>query len=352
MTILELAQQTGIHPKWVAGTAGGEYHSSCPSCGGTDRFFMQPHRQMKNCVGSYGCRRCEIHGDTIEFARQFLNCSFQEAVLAADAILPKEVGLCLFKKSQAFKPITLQVPSLAWSTRAQEFVNNAYENLLQRNDLLDDLASRGLLLDAVQQYKIGWSDQDFFESRTLWGLPEETKDGKKRIVWIPRGIVIPFIESSSRVLRLKVRRTDWKRGEKLPKYVAISGSMNGLSIIGSLKCNTVIVVESELDAYALNYAVGDLACAVAVGSNIKNPDNITDSLAKNAPNLLICHDNDEAGKAMLKKWQKLYSHAKPCPTLQAQGKDIGEAIEHGLDVREWLLKIINPNQNNLLIDQN
>jgi len=97
----------------------------------------------------------------------------------------------------------------------------------------------------------------------------------------------------------------------------------------------MVVVESELDAYAIDYVAHDFVCAIAVGSNIKNPDNLTDRLAKNAKSLLICHDNDEAGQKMLIKWQRLYSHAIGYPT--PLGKDIGEAVKQGFNIREWLL---------------
>lgn len=71
MTILDMAMQRGIRPKWVAGTAGGEYHSECPECGGMDRFYIQPHKQMKNCKGYFCCRKCGTSGDAIQFARKF-----------------------------------------------------------------------------------------------------------------------------------------------------------------------------------------------------------------------------------------------------------------------------------------
>lgn len=95
---------------------------------------------------------------------------------------------------------------------------------------------------------------------------------------------------------------------------------------------------TELDAFALHYTVNDFANVVAVGSNIKNPDNVVDRIARHAKNLLICHDNDDAGITMLNKWQTLYKHAKPYPT--PFGKDIGESIQQGLNIKEWLLKII------------
>lgn len=340
MNLLELVRQTGINPKWVASTGGGEYHSSCPACGGNDRFYLQPHRQMSKCLGSFCCRQCGIKGDAIQFAMQFLGCTFKEAATATNAVLSEWAYLRIYNLNHTSSTTTLRMPSEEWIKKATEFVVQAHEKLLQDRRTLAYLATRGLPLSAVIRYKLGWSNKDQCFSRTLWGLDEQVKeDGKQRIVWIPKGLIIPCIEVSGKVVRLKVRRFDWKEEDELPKYVAISGSMNGLSLIGSSEREIMVVVESELDAYAIDYAAHDLACAIAVGSNIKNPDNVVDRLAKNIKHLLICHDNDEAGKKMLIKWQRLYPHAIGCPT--PFGKDIGEAIQNGLNIREWLLNRTN-----------
>lgn len=334
MTLLELAYQAGINPKWVAGTAGGEYHSSCPACGGRDRFFIQPSRQMSKCLGSYCCRQCGTYGDSIEFAQKFLNYSFRDAADAVNAVL-SEMRATPFNTSKNTRLVSLQTPPAIWIRMANDFVNHAHEKLLQIPDVLKYLQARGLPLEAVVCYKLGWSEKNEFLQREDWGLEAQLKsDGKQNMLWLPKGLVIPSIEQSGSVVRLKVRRYDWHSDDKLPKYVAISGSMNGLSLVGS-KQATVVVVESELDAYALHYAIGDFACIVAIGSNIKNPDNVVDSLAKRTTKLLICSDNDAAGQKMFTKWKKLYPHAKNCPT--PIGKDVGEAIEQGLDIREWIL---------------
>ncbi len=47
MNLLDLASLAGLNPKKVASTKGGEYHSACPSCGGRDRFILQPEKVME-----------------------------------------------------------------------------------------------------------------------------------------------------------------------------------------------------------------------------------------------------------------------------------------------------------------
>src|SRR5439155_6306936 len=89
MILLDLAHAVGLSPKKTSYTHGGEYHSPCPRCGGKDRFYIQPQRQQKNCVGYYACRQCGIKGDTIQFAMDFFGLNFVDAVARVDGQLPE-----------------------------------------------------------------------------------------------------------------------------------------------------------------------------------------------------------------------------------------------------------------------
>jgi DNA primase len=333
MTLVDMAKQRGLNPKWKASTQGGEYASACPTCGGTDRFIIQPSRVMKQCVGYYFCRQCAISGDTIQFGRDFMGLSYQDAKMQANANSP---GQSLLPYSTHVKMVshdnvqTLNLPSNTWMAKANLVMQEANKNIMQQEDVLHALNQRGLSQDAIIKYQIGWLSEDAVYNGADWGLEREE-------IWLSAGIVIPTIDGAN-VIRLKIRRKNWKENDELPKYIAISGSMGGLNIIGAKKNAIMIIVESELDAYALHNAIGDFACIVAVGGCVKNIDNVTDALAKKKV-LLICPDNDNAGKKMLEKWQKLYPHAKAYPT--PYGKDIGEAVSLGLDVREFFSSAIN-----------
>lgn len=329
MILLELARECGVNPKWAASTGGGEYHSACPNCGGKDRFFIQPNKMMSKCMGSYCCRQCGKHGDAIQFGIDFLNLTFKDSAERVGVDLSSNEYM--FKQKNTALPSHIVAPSPLWIEKAGLFVNWAYQSILQQPDILKNLEQRGIPLEAVKQYKIGWCRQNFSRPAHEWGIQREND----KPIWISKGIVIPTIENDGAIIRVKIRRHDYKEGDKLPKYVAISGSMNGLGIIGDTNNEIMIVVESELDAYALHHIAGDFVFIIAVGSNIKNPDNVTNYYAKNVPILLICHDNDDAGKNMLNKWKCLYPQAKGFPT--PIGKDVGDAIMLGFDIKKWLL---------------
>jgi DNA primase len=336
MTILDLTYEVGLTPKKVSSTQGGEYKSACPRCGGKDRFFIQPHKRMKNCSGYYRCRQCDCNGDTIQFAMDFLGLDFKSAAERSKATIPEKKTFFMnhISRKNTFTPAKINATNQLWQSKANAFIAWAHQQILNQSHILQALEKRGLSPDAIRTYKIGWNPNEVWRDRHTWGLEQQDESEKK--LWLPQGIVIPSLEKNGDVQRIKIRRTAWQDSDTIGKYIAIPGSMNGLTIIGDKRNEIMIVVESELDAYAIHYAMSDFVCVIAVGSNTKNPDNITDHLAKTKKHLLICHDNDDAGIVMLNKWKQLYVHAKGYPT--SIGKDIGEAVEQGFQIRSWILQ--------------
>jgi hypothetical protein len=336
--LIELAEEKGLAPKLVAATNGGEYSSSCPACDGKDRFRIWPSATATNCLGRYWCRRCEISGDTIQFARDFLGYSFFDATerVGLNIKPTKSTGVCSTRKSpikEALSSVILQKPSELWIEKAHIFVDKSHQQLLKNNEIMMYLNNRGISIDAACASKLGWNPFDLRPLKIDWGV--EIQDHEKTQMWLPQGIVIPSIDLNGEIIRLKIRLPDWRNKAKLPKYVAVSGSMNGFNIVGNTKLKIMIVVESELDALLLQRFVEDFAFIVSIGGNNKNRDNVVDHLAT-SKRVLVCHDNDDGGKAMLKKWQEWYPRAVAYPT--PIGNDMGEAIVMGFDLREWLLK--------------
>ena len=340
MTLFDLAQQAGLSPKWVASTEGGEFHSACPVCGGNDRFRIHPHKRQSKCEGTYQCRKCGVRGDSLKFATQFLNYSFKEAfdlLGNGQPFLDKKI----FEIPNEWRPFVVKAPPNQWRLEANDFVDTCHRRLLLKNDVMESLEKRGIDMHSIMLYELGWNDKNLFLPRKSWGLEEAKNEyGEPRSLWIPKGLVIPFIEEGKlgNVARLKIRRFGWKEGDKIPKYVAVSGSMNGMSIMGNEGRKHVIIVESELDAMAIDCVMGHTVCAIAVGGALKAPDNLTNHIASRAENLLICFDNDKAGKHMMLKWQKWYPKAISFPVKGF--KDLGEAIEGGFDIVKWLNKAL------------
>lgn len=357
LSVLNLAEYAEQHLKKVASTHGGEWHGACPKCGGNDRFVMQPFRKkIERSVGYYFCRKCKpLGGDAI---------SFEIDMLGRD---PKEVlgntkkehrplsffDLVKKPKSRTFTPQKSELPADKWLSKSAKFVDWAHKNLLHNQEGLKKLELRGIPYEAIIKFKLGWNPQDAWRNKIDWGIEQNENDKK---LWLAKGIVIPNIRHDD-VLRINVRRTDWKEDDLFGKYIKVSGGKKGYNIYGNTNNNVMVITESELDAIAAIHAAGDFLFAVAISSNVSDPDLLTDHLAKNKY-VLISHDNDEGGAEMLSKLLMLYPHAQACPVPIF--KDIGEAVQLQLDfnLREWLLSkipftlhpIITPPKSNVVSD--
>lgn len=73
--VLTLAEQD-LSLKRTSMSNGGEWHSRCLGCGGTDRFCVWPSGGND---GRYWCRQCGRKGDAIQYLRDFRGLSFLEA---------------------------------------------------------------------------------------------------------------------------------------------------------------------------------------------------------------------------------------------------------------------------------
>ena len=224
-------------------------------------------------------------------------------------------------------------PSSCWKSRALQFIETSHLNLLSSPKGLDLLAARGINVETVREFQLGWNQEDLFENRDSWGLPLDRKEnGKERKQWLPKGIVIPSF-SENTPTRIKVRRSEWQPNDKLPKYVEISGSQPQLSLYGN-RAKPTILVESELDAILIQQFASDLCCCIALGGVGKRPDQLTHSFLSQSPLILLALDYDEAGKKEYHFWMNLYPHL--CPWPARAGKSPGDSMLQGVDLRKWV----------------
>jgi hypothetical protein len=323
--ILDLLKNDGFEPKRKT---ADEYCTSCPVCGGRDRFLVWPETDRWHCL-----RGCGVHGDSIQYLRDFHNLSFQDAADQVGKIIPdrrqKITSARARVKPARKKP---EPPTADWSTMAGKLVDYAHENLMNDQVKLSWLESeRGLTAETVKRFKLGWLHDNHYRDRKEWGL-----EGEKKL-FIPSGLVIPLIDSE-RTLRVQIRRD--KPGE-YGRYYVLPGSSSQPMIINQFKpcpeSDPAIVTESGLDAILLNQEIRNSFTIVALGSAQIRPDEELAEILSRVPFIFVALDSDEAGgKQAVSYWLKTFDNAVRMPIPKQFGKDPTEALLNGLDLNLWL----------------
>ena len=344
MNTLDLAQKK-VKLKKVSETNGGEWQGPCPSCGGEDRFHVWPNQNETK--GAYWCRGCGKTGDNIQFLRDFDGMSFRDACAELNIDLPDrpdhEVGQPnpppQYTKP-AFKPTAYASPADLWQEKAEKFVTWAQNDLLENASALAWLAARGINAETTRNFRLGWNpgepatatrpENDLYRPRKSWGLPEILKDdGRPKMLWIPRGLVIPYILDGF-IYRIRIRRPECE-----PRYYVLPGSSMATMIIEPAR-RAFVIVESELDAIAVASA-NTLAGAVGLGSASTKPDAEAFAILSESLQILNALDYDAAGTKAIAWWEEqLAEQCDRWPT--PKGKDPGEAVQMGTDLKEWITR--------------
>lgn len=346
---IDLLRSTGAEPRPAArGAKGVEYWSPCPGCGGDDRFHVWPDQNDGD--GSWWCRGCGKGGDNIEFCRQFLGMSYHDAC--------EHVGreAADYERSAFYEPPAKTrrrewvpdrkdhpdevVDPAKWRDQAAKLVAKCHAALLENESVLNYLAGRGLDRAAVERFQLGWLDGEngrtcIFRPRESWGLSTIIKDnGRKRTLFLPRGILIPFHDESGDVCKLRIRRpkADLPENSK-NKYFAVPGSAMRFTLINP-EARAFAVIEAELDAMAVASLAGDLVGALAVGSSSAKPDAVAAPALEASLAILVALDFDQAGAGAWGWWREHFQQAKRWPV--PEGKDPGDAYQAGVDIRAWI----------------
>lgn len=366
MNVLELLQQDGISPKRVGPKDGGEYHSPCPGCGGKDRFHCWP--EQNDGQGSWWCRVCDRGGDNIQYLMDYRGMDFKEAAKVCGVEVSgiasrkplRATQPASAQKAVRFTPSEFSEPTARWAHKSGELVSWAHRQLLRSPGQLDYLAQRGLSLQTVKAFKVGLNTgdcgRDLWRSREAWGLPRETKaDGKDKKLWLPRGIVIPYIRNGQ-LVRVRIRRPSPRQFG--PKYYVVPGSGMAPMVIRP-EARAFVAVEAELDAILCAVSAPENVGAVGLGSLGTKPDAATDAILRKSlcilnaldfERVLPTDDSDDARKEAAKKekmktrqrdwWQTVYQQAERWPV--PDGKDPGEAFQKGEDLRTWIMSGLPP----------
>ncbi|MGB5217574.1 MAG: CHC2 zinc finger domain-containing protein [Smithella sp.] len=337
--LLELLQTDGHMMKKVATTHGGEFAGPCPWCTGTDRFRVWPES------GRYWCRSCDKSGDAIQYLRDRRGLSYVDACRYLGKEPKRNGDKCgnVQHLQDAYRDKITKIgnlqeaktPGEPWRRNASAFLDAAIKNLWAPSGApvrqwLN--AEKGLSDATIKQACLGLNLADKYEPRASWSLSANVIDGKERKLWIPGGLVIPFIHNGD-VHRLRIRRDNPGDGSR---YVVVSGSSPAPLMIGRDK-GAAVIVESEIDAWLISQEAGDLIITISMGNAQAKPDTATHTILKDTPIILNSLDTDDAGaKAAWKFWPETYGgKVRRWPAIH--GKDASAARLNGLNIREWII---------------
>ncbi len=318
----------------------------CPGCGGRDRFIVKP--AQNDGQGSYWCRGCERGGDRIQFLMDFDGMDFKEACAALGIEkdpLPRRIHPHKPKDNAEpkFQPREYGTPQELWRSRFGELVEFCHCALLNNPEQLAYLAGRGIHLEAVKRFKLGWNPgkdgRDLYRARAAWGAPEDFKDdGTPKKLWIPRGIVIPcFVDGT--LVRVRIRR---QAGDSYGKYIFMPGSSSAAMLINP-EAKAFVVVEAELDAMALAAQVPDQRVGyLGVQTNLGKPDATAWPRLQSSLRILVALDFDKPDSQGRRPgyqgwlWWKRQFPDQAKRWLVPEGKDPGEAYGAGVDLVTWV----------------
>jgi len=336
---------------------GVDFFGSCPFHNEkTPSFSVSAEKQIFYCFG------CGAGGDVVEFVTRKSGVSFTDAVkrlaVRAGIGLP-DSGMCdntyQYRtprapgekirgqrseiRGQEKKEKQSELPPDVWRLQAEKLVTWAHDQLLENDEQLAWLLDRGICLDTVKNFRLGWNPgrdgRDLWRPRETWGLATVMKENKtgtmvKKKLWIPRGLVIPEIGGQrSEVRRIRIRRPE----ENPPRYYVLPGSCMDMMYI-SADHRAVLVLEAELDGEMCHSRGGGVCSVLALGSASAKPGEQLMEKLRNAAVILLAQDFDDAGAKAMKWWKDEFHQAKTWPV--PEGTDPGEAFQAGIDIKAWI----------------
>ena len=260
--------------------------------------------------------------------------NFKGACAKVGRLCDRPIRTATYPSKNRFTPKKALDLNEKWLSQASSFSIRCCSSLLNDPVRLKMIQDRGINIESMKRFSIGWNSKTQFVPREDWGLtPKYRYGGCNRTHWLPMGLVIPTHQEQE-IIRLKIRRTEWHEGDELPKYIEVSGSSQKPSIFGDVS-KPIVIMESEFDAVLLQQEASDLCCSVALGGASKRPDQSLHRALLNHPKILLSLDYDQGGRSANAFWLSTYQQIKVWPP--AKGKSLGDSFSiHGVDLMKWI----------------
>ncbi len=282
--------------------AGREYMACCPFHGEkTPSFTVSPTKQFYHCFG------CGAHGSAISFLMEYEHLDYTEAIEALARILGIEVPRERDAKSMPLASKAKLADLYSLLTEAAKLYTQC---LTQAPEAQAYLQQRGLSMDVVQQYSLGFSPDDWHTTSRQFaaqygqdkllasGLQLKNEAGKIYDRFRGR-LMFPIRNRKGQVIGFGGRVL----GAGTPKYLNSPETEvfhKGSELYGLFEARQqtrqlerLLVVEGYMDVIAL--AQFGISYAVATLGTATTQQHIN-LLFRQVPEVIFCFDGDRAGK--------------------------------------------------------
>lgn len=323
-----------------AKSTGSRMWASCPLHGPETKPSFT-YRPDKDCYFCFGCR---ASGDLIDLFGTLNGLDEKDGFLrfkeryAPGASSDRSAQSGPKPAPYVWAPSSAVEAPARWSVNADALLRKGASVLADNADIMAWLEKRGILPETVQACRLAWIAEDRYPTFSSWGLPPEKNErGKERKIWLPTGLVIPWMRGGL-VQKMKIRRFDTAngpRGMEDVKYYMVRGSAASMSVYGKGQASIVALIESELDGVLLWQDLRRFGVVTLAGPAGNKPNEAEDRLLSRADCIIVALDNDKAGKTASRWWLDRYPQAVRRPVPPSMGKDHGDAVAAGLSVVDW-----------------
>jgi len=297
--------------KRVSSSGGGEFAGPCPFCGGTDRFRVQPDKNI------WLCRHCTngVWRDVVDFIARRDNVTIGQAAQTIGGSFPQFSS----KPGKQNKPVyhAYKPPTDEWQAAARQAIAICEKQLFEPAGAraLAYLQKRGLTDKTIKTFRLGFSGG--FSQGDLY---------------IPHGITIPAFANG--VLWYLKIRTNGK-----PKYKLVTGSkpaaiFNADNLATAREC---LIVEGEINAMIGHQTINDVIAVASMGSAGNRPELVAwGPYFINKTIIFALYDDDDAGQAGALALYKQLGERVKMVTLPNGAGDLNDYYTAGGDVWEWI----------------
>lgn len=312
----------------------------------TPSFTVYPESRSFYCFG------CGAGGDVISFVRRMENLDYIEAVKA----VAQMAGMPMPEDGYDDTLSKQRLRLLAANREAARFYHSCLMDP-KNKPALDYFLSRGLSINTIRRFGLGYAPNDWRElinhmrekgfsehELVLANLARRSeKNGRINCYDNFRNrVMFPIIDLRGNVIAFGGRVMD----DSKPKYINTSDTLvykksNGVFALNYAKndnAGKLILVEGYMDVIALHQA-GFTNAIACLGTAFTNEQ--ANLLSRYADEIIICYDNDEAGKTATARALGVLSKTglKLRVVRMAGGKDADEIIrKHGRERFADLLK--------------